>query len=513
MGQKQGSRQLLTWLAGGALLAVVVANSWVSDDAFITLRSVQRLLDTGRLEWNPGDRVQVFTHPLWAAALIPFLWLTQSGWWAGWCLGVSCTAAGAILLARSRTTGAVLALAGLTLSRSVVDFSTAGLENPLLHLLLIGLILPRRDRAGSGWLPGPGWLAGLALLTRLDSAPLVLPLLASHLSSLPRRQQLREVAITASLPGLWMVGSLGWFGALLPNPALAKLGGGVPKAEVLSQGLRWLEASAAWDPAGVLVILAGVVVAARAPGMRAIAVGIVLHLGWVVWAGGDFMLGRFATPAVVAAAAVLARTRPSPRALAAAGCVLLAAALVGPAPSLIPPPRQAPAKPEKLIDDDGLVDERMYYTPGSALVGWTRAGSLPAHRFRDRAHGGAGDRPRTLTGVGITGFFAPDRVLVDKTGVAEPFLARLPARSGARRPGHLYRDIPFGYVEWYSDMECPIACRDGRTLCEDVRLAMRGPLFAEGRATAIGRLLIGDLAQVLGRERPESSPVDGPCAD
>ena len=503
---KQGSRQLLPWIAGGLLLAVVVTNSWVSDDAFITLRSVQRLLDAGRLEWNPGERVQVFTHPLWAAALAPALWLTKSGWWAAWGLGVAGTGALTVLLARTGASGAILALAGLALSRSVVDFSTSGLENPLVHLLVAGLVLSRRDGVGAGW------LAGLALLTRLDAAPLVLPLLVARVARLSWRARARELGITFSLPGLWMLGSLVWFGALLPNPALAKLGGGVPKAEVLSQGVHWLGATAAWDPAGAALIVLGLLVAVRTPGRRAVAVGILLHLGWVVWAGGDFMLGRFATPTIVAAAALLAGTRPSPRALMAGTCGLLALALTGPGPTLAHPPSRSTPDPEDLIDRRGVADERRYYTPGSALLDGRSDGPRPQHRFRRRARGGAADPPRVLTGVGMTGFFASERPLVDRTGVTEPFLARLPARPGARRPGHLYRDIPFGYVEWYADVECPVACRDGRTLCEDVKLASRGAIFAPGRAGAVSRLLVGDLAQILGAARPSFMPTEGPCA-
>ena len=54
------------------LLFILVRNLWVSDDAFITLRTVSNFLQGYGLVWNAGERVQVFTHPLWMFLLIPF---------------------------------------------------------------------------------------------------------------------------------------------------------------------------------------------------------------------------------------------------------------------------------------------------------------------------------------------------------------------------------------------------------------------------------------------------------
>ncbi len=485
------------------VLAVVLLNSWVSDDAFITLRTVDRVLSAGALDWNPGDRVQVFTHPLWVAALIPAKALIGSGWWAAWALGVALTAVAAAALSLRGSIWSIVALLGLAGSRSVVDFSTAGLETPLLHLLLAALLLPRQP-----WRPGV--VGGLALLTRLDAAPLVLPIVLGRARAGHRRGALLW---TLGLPTVWMGASLVWFGALLPNPALAKLGGGVPRGEVLDQGFAWLSATATWDPVGVALLALGAGAAILRPGTRAVALGIGLHLVWVAWAGGDFMLGRFATPTIFAAAAVLATLPPSRHGEIAAACVLLAAMAASPLPPWTLPPSTPHQDAEALIDEDGIVDERMYYTPGSALWGWRPGVSLPDHRFRRRARGNGSDRPRLLTGVGMTGYFAPDRVLVDKTGVTDPFLARLPARAGARRPGHLYRDPPFGYVEWHTDIECPIQCADERLLCEDVKAAARAPLWDRDRVDSVGRLLVGDVAQVLGAARPVFLPRSGPCAE
>jgi arabinofuranosyltransferase len=45
-------------------LVIVLRAAWVSDDSFITMRTVDNWLQ-GRLRWNTDERVQAYTHPLW----------------------------------------------------------------------------------------------------------------------------------------------------------------------------------------------------------------------------------------------------------------------------------------------------------------------------------------------------------------------------------------------------------------------------------------------------------------
>ena len=50
----------LTWFA-----ACVVCAAWISDDAFITLRTIDNMLEGYGPRWNVIERVQTYTHPLW----------------------------------------------------------------------------------------------------------------------------------------------------------------------------------------------------------------------------------------------------------------------------------------------------------------------------------------------------------------------------------------------------------------------------------------------------------------
>ncbi len=81
-----------------ATLAFVIArSSWVIDDAYISLRTIDHFLHGYGLRYNPAERVQAYTHPLWLGLLTagyaitrePFYTLIVLGW---------LTTAGAVLV-------------------------------------------------------------------------------------------------------------------------------------------------------------------------------------------------------------------------------------------------------------------------------------------------------------------------------------------------------------------------------------------------------------------------------
>src|SRR5258708_21969406 len=44
---------------------VMIKNAWLSDDSYITLRTVYNFIHGYGLTWNIDERVQTYTHPLW----------------------------------------------------------------------------------------------------------------------------------------------------------------------------------------------------------------------------------------------------------------------------------------------------------------------------------------------------------------------------------------------------------------------------------------------------------------
>ncbi len=70
-------RALAASAAGAVLLTVIVRCAWVCDDAFITLRTIDNLMNGHGMRWNIAERVQTFTHPLWMLLLTGFYSVTR----------------------------------------------------------------------------------------------------------------------------------------------------------------------------------------------------------------------------------------------------------------------------------------------------------------------------------------------------------------------------------------------------------------------------------------------------
>ena len=117
-----------------ALLTVIVftfiINAWICDDAYISFRVIDNAINGYGLSWNTGERVQVFTHPLWLILLIPFQFISGEAYFTTIIVSLALII-GAVLLVR-RITGSnqlafVLFIAALISSQAFIDYSTSGL--------------------------------------------------------------------------------------------------------------------------------------------------------------------------------------------------------------------------------------------------------------------------------------------------------------------------------------------------------------------------------------------------
>src|SRR6478672_9938157 len=105
-----GRRDLLslldsTYVLGAVLLAFaagvtffVYKDAWVSDDAVITFRYVDNLLHGHGASFNPGDKVQGYTHPLWFLLLSLATVFTHDEVYSAVYLGLALTFVTAVVL-------------------------------------------------------------------------------------------------------------------------------------------------------------------------------------------------------------------------------------------------------------------------------------------------------------------------------------------------------------------------------------------------------------------------------
>lgn len=469
---------------------LILASAWVSDDAYISFRVVDNFLSGRGLTWNPGERVQVFTHPLWLFGLVVVTCVVKSVFVAAIVLGVTLSVLGAFALMRiARQHGglpvALIAIA-LLASRALFDFSTSGLENPLTAMLLVGLAARLLDPMANA-----GLIAGLSIallyLTRPDAPVLVLPLVLWHLGASRERGIFVRQFIVGVLPFVcWELFSLWYFGALVPNTAFAKLGAGLGARELAWSGVGYLCDSFLHDPVTLTTVVVGATVALWNGGapLRAAAMGLLLHLGYVTAAGGDFMSGRFLTGTFVWALVLLASMTGAARLRLPALLILLAASV-----SIVL--RIGAIADPVIVRDSGIADERAAYSYATGIWVVASNGGVVEHPLAKSGRALAQQGKRVVVGcyVGMLGYFSgPEVHIVDVMALTEAFLARLPGREHPRI-GHFERAIPPGYFDSLATGMPQMTPPQLNDLWRDVRHVASGDLKDLSRVGAVIRLL------------------------
>lgn len=487
------SRYPLAVLAAAFIMAV--SRAWACDDAFITFRVVTQFLEGHGPVFNIGERVQVFTHPLWFMVLAAWSWLGASLFPGVIWLSLAVFGCGLVLLYLAfRDKPLALAVAGamMTFSQSMMDFATSGLETPLTFALFAGAVWALR----SGRRRAALVLLALLPLNRVDLLPWALPF--AWLAAEPgMRGRARALAVFCAPALAWIVFSTAYYGAPLPNTALAKLG--VPMLDRLDQGLAYVAASFAHDPGAMAIVLvAGAFAwrsrAAEAPWIRAGAASALVGTLYPVWAGGDFMLGRFILPALWASIVLMLAAFPKAlrngtparqrRAAAfALACLAAFLLLTGHSTTNL----WLHMKNESLMRSVGFAgatDERRVYIPWLGAYAPER---LPVTRGNGPAPTA---EPQRVTMLGQLGYLGRnEQPMIDVLALADPFLARFePLRNS--RPGHAYRPFRADFPRW---RDAGYRFGDPRldSLAADLRLAHRSrDLWSVERASAIARLAV-----------------------
>ena len=312
-GKRYRASSLLVLLAIGLFVLLVTRRAWLSDDGFITFRTVHNFVNGYGLTWNVAERVQAYTHPLWMFTLSIASFITRE--LPLTCLAVSIVMApAAVILLGIRVavseTAAALGILALALSPSFVDYSTSGLENPLSYLLLViffALYFGQGD--GHKKLFLLSLVASFAITNRLDLSLLLLPALAYSFWQLRDWKALFMVVLGQVPFLLWEVFSILYYGFPFPNTVYAKMNTGISAAAYARQGLVYLLDSLNANPMTLLLIIVSLalVVLQGDWRQRAVAGGIILYLIYVVRIGGDFMSERFLTIPYLCAVIILVR--------------------------------------------------------------------------------------------------------------------------------------------------------------------------------------------------------------
>lgn len=494
----------IPWAVSTCVALLVLAAGWahfwfLCDDAFVAFRYVDQAIRGRGLVWNPAPFVPVegYSSFLWVA----ILWLIQAATGvepptASTWVSLGCSSLTLLVLARNlaraelptslervRLPLTLLCLMAVSTNRTVLAWSSSGLETALWVLLLTSWVLSAakaaRDRPAR-WLLVVSALAALLTLTRPEGGLAVLATLA--LAVLDRGQrgvawshQLRDLLPLVAVPA-----HLGWrlmtYGSWLPNTFVAKNEEGWIEA-----GLRYLVVFLVeygyclWVPLVGLALWRSRATLDRDQGARLIAFGVLaVHLAtYVVLIGGDHFEYRVLTHLAVLAPSLALWTaaRVSPRPLLCVGALALMLVVTLPLPWLTWSNERDQPEHEVMLGYVAPLNELLPEWASPLGYWWkgqqewlqersiaVRVGSHDAFlqglssSTVSRSTGEAlawGDRPVVATtSIGWIGWVYPNAAVLDFHGLVDRVVARTPRKFGMRMMAH-NRWPPPGYVECF----------------------------------------------------------------
>ncbi|HVS03018.1 MAG TPA: hypothetical protein VMT16_09630 [Thermoanaerobaculia bacterium] len=440
----------LAWAVSAAFYGTVPG-----DDAFITFRYAENWLAGHGPVWNPGERVEGYSNPLFLAlmTLLAALGMTLPGAAALVnLLGLATVLAVIVLWSREladddRPGWLAAGVAGVVLLHPATAlYLHQGLET-LQHagLVALALFVVRRGVRSPAHLVGAAALAAALAISRPEGILMTAVVGAFCLAG--RGDRLRRpllfVLPAAVLIGSWIALRWSFYGDLLPNTYYVKLA--APLLRRLVRGVEYVA------DGGAVLLFAPLLLAPlwrldtpqRRRSMLVLVVGLLAVLVFPLLAGGDWMRGyRFLVPALPFAAVLWgagvgalwgASSQPLRwlRLLAAAVAVAAILARV----------TLAHVELARASREDGA-----WVAAHAALGGWLREQTPPGSLI-------------ALGAVGAVGFYS-DRPVLDCWGLNDAWIARHGRRAQGLTMAHQTYDGRYVWrrrPEWVFPLNGPLS--------------------------------------------------------
>jgi len=515
------------------LLAIVLCtNAWVVDDAYITFRTVENFVNGRGLTWNPEERVQVYTHPLWMFVVSCAYAVTHEFFITVVALSIFLTLA-AVLIASATMTNRLrddtwkgwILILFLMASKASLDYASSGLENCMTYLIAAIFLsqfmrISNPEQIGIGKLFSLFFLAALAFMNRADTLLLFSPALlyALYVSRhLPKRRLALAIFI-ATIPATgWILFSLVYYGYPSPNTAYAKvICTGYPFDWKLTRGIGYWMNSLRWDSASWLILASAVYFALKRKSWTALTLlaGVAIYIGFVVVsaAAATHMSGRFFAVPLFIAAILFAHGAPSRRFAEVVCACLVVCMVLNPISAIkFGTPLYRPLEHNmSFVDIKWFVAEE-----GAALLNWRPGKKMPDHEWIHY-----GEELKSLPeeifvggalggeAIGYTAFAAgPSKHFIDIVALSDPLLSKLPALRPPNieewKSGHFHRPIPAGYIESIASGGNHLSDPGLREYYEHVRTITRGPIWDWKRFVVIANMNLGSYEYLLAQAKEE----------
>lgn len=507
MFSQLNSKNFILFIALLSILSISFINTaWVAEDAFISFRSINQLLSGEGAVWNSGERVQVYTHPLWYILLTLGTAITGSSYYVSliisWCclLGITFILSKLITQDIPHKMNYVFLLA-LPISRAFMDYSSSGLENPLVHLLIctyIYIYLNSKNTLSKRFFY-TSLIYGLVYLTRPDAIFILTPAsLYLFVQMIKAKQAWFKWSLLSIVPVIiWEIFSIIYYGSPIPNTALAKVNIGYEHFILREQAINYFVFNFQNDSITISIIVLAIIAVWFNQKLinKLLILGVLLQMAYIAHVGADYMLGRFLSPSLLVCTITLLLNKYNIKIFKLSILIIYSTILLVFAPHQVPYtllPNLNFSSPLSM-SNNGFADERAFYYQKLGLLPTVfkhqgnyqtsfaviSALDIPTHKIIFHC------------AIGQFGWAAhPKLYIIDPLALSEPFLSRLPAKTAAR-VGHYERAFPEGFVasrlSGRNQLQHPVL----KQLYDDVILTTQGAIWSKARFEAIWRLNTG----------------------
>ena len=284
---------------------VVLVNAWNCDDAYHGFVTVRNIINGDGFVYNIGERVNVCTCPLFILILTALTFVIREPGTAAFIL---CTAfsTGAFYIVASKLCKniwqVIFVFFAMVSSYCFMSFTTSGLENSLIFLELACFVTvySKNDEYGFKKLILLAFIDAMVLFTRTDVG-FMLFVPTAYVFLFKKKCKIVEM-FAAGIIGLipyfmWEVFSAFYFGSWFPNPFYVKVGTSIQVCSYISHGIQYLLISFMYDAVLIVPIFVAIIALLLSKKIKSkiFGVGMMMNLFWVIYMGGDFMVGRHYT--------------------------------------------------------------------------------------------------------------------------------------------------------------------------------------------------------------------------
>jgi len=503
-------------------IMLITVLAWQSDDAYHAYIMARNLVDGHGFVYNIGERATASSCPLFTLVIAAGYFIFRNMFLVSLIICIAFSAGAFHIIVKhfcKSKNQIIMAFVILAGSFSFVSYTTAGLENCMLFFLaaLFLTVYFENESYNSKKLLQLAILISLIAMTRMDAVLIFAPMAVyAYLAGRDKAVSFGKavlLGIAGLLPFiLWEVFATFYFGFPFPNTAYAKLGTNFPMSDYIYRGIQYYINALLCDPIVLVVPFAMVIAVLLVKKARYIwtMAGVALYGIYLLYIGGDFMMGRHFTVMFFVSTVVYFVMRNRENRLSQKKVCfnkvftgfVVAALIFSYSTGVITSQFLYGEKYSSPISDErrgyfkytSLVNNAAsYFLTGEMCLrdAWNEQGMKEIEEMN--LPGGVLDNA-----PGISVYYYPDKYLVDKYALADPFLTKLPAVMDDNwRIGHMYRDIPAGYHDTVSFEANVIEDKDLAEYLEVIRLITRGDLFDKNRIQAVIDINLGKYDYLL----------------